>query len=163
MSSEGLTQPEWSPCTFWEILIGARWSNIIWSRNNRERGRLRNPSNGKTTQLRRGRQKLKYHDITIFLGFRPEGTEGERAKPPRSPECMVRPSPFNWGSKICLQKLYLSSVHPISSSWHHIRVHTHMTTAKFPDLWTPQLVSHNHTTSIPLVCFVGIPSSADVI
>ena len=29
-------------------------------------------------------KKLKYHDITIFLGFPPEG-EGGGGKPPRSP------------------------------------------------------------------------------
>ena len=34
--------------------------------------------------------------------------------------CMDRPRPFNCGFRICLQKLCLSSVHPMSSSWYDI-------------------------------------------
>ena len=32
----------------------------------------------------------------------------------------IRPRPFNWGLRICLQKFCFSLVHPMSSSWHDI-------------------------------------------
>ena len=51
---------------------------------------------------------------------------------------MCRPRLFNWGFRIGLQKLCLSSVHPMSSSWHNIGC-TEDKHNFWRPIWDPQL------------------------